>query len=247
VRHINELMAELAGISLLYIDEVVLVVDKPAGLPTLVDGYHPEAPFLAGLLKQAYGRIWTVHRLDKETSGVIVFARTAEAHRALNTQLEQRQALKSYHALVNGVPAWQDFIADQSLLADGDRRHRTVVDERSGKPARTELHVLERFAGYALVEARPRTGRTHQVRAHLATLGHPLIADRLYGANQTRLASSLPPGGAQAERQPFMDRLALHAWSLSFEHPSSRERLEIQAPYPPDFERAVEILRRAAR
>ena len=168
-------------ILVLYLDNHLLVVAKPAGLPTLVDGYHPEAPYLVGVLKATYGRLWVVHRLDRETSGVIVFARTAAAHRPLNTQFEQRQALKPYHALVQGLPAWDSQNIHLPLRPDGDRRHRTVVDPQHGKPAETGLRVLERFDRCALLQAVPHTGRTHQIRAHLAALGHPIAADPLYG------------------------------------------------------------------
>ena len=216
-------------IPVLYLDEHLLVVAKPAGLPSLVDGYHPEAPFLTGILKETYPALWVVHRLDRQTSGVMVFARTAAAHRELNTQFERRRAVKTYHALVHGQPAWDDRSIHLPLRADGDRRHRTVVDPRHGKPAETDVLVLERFDHIALLQATPHTGRTHQLRAHLAASGHPIVSDPLYG-------------GAELHGLP---RLGLHAFSLRLFHPGSAEEMVFSAPYPEDLAQAINLLRLA--
>ena len=220
----------------LYLDEALLVVNKPAGLPTLVDGYQREAPYLVGLLGELYGRVWVVHRLDKDTSGVIVFARTAQAHRELNNQFEQRRANKVYHALVIGQPEWDEKTIDLPLRPNGDRRHRTVIDPQGGKPSSSVLRVLERFSGYALVEASPRSGRTHQIRAHLAAAGNPLMADDLYrGPGRVKTDSTMDPAP--------IDRLGLHARSLTLIHPLSGQPQRFEAPYPRDFARALEALR----
>lgn len=220
-------MTDLPAGLVLWADEALLVVDKPAGLPTLVDGYHPEAPFLVGWLKSVYDPLWVVHRLDRDTSGALVFARSAEAHRSLNTQFERRQASKCYHALALGDPSWEEKTVDLPLQVDGDRRHRTVVDTRRGKASLTRLRILERFKGCFLVEATPLTGRTHQIRAHLAAVGHPIATDRLYGG----------------EPQSWIDRLALHALSLTLFHPTTGEQMTFQTPYPGDFSSALEQMR----
>jgi RluA family pseudouridine synthase len=219
----------------LYLDEHLLVIDKPAGLPVLPDGYHPEAPYVRSVFEPLFGRLWTVHRLDRGTSGVLLLARSAAAHRELNTLFEKRQVEKRYHALVVGSPAWDAITADMPLLADGDRQHRTRVDARLGKPAVTELHVLERLGGYTLIEAAPHTGRTHQIRSHLAALALPIAGDKLYGGGETL---SLPRAGA-----PRLERIALHAWSLEIDHPATRARARFQAPYPADLKEMVEYLR----
>lgn len=225
-------------------DEALLVVDKPAGLPTLPDGYDPQAPHLKSLLEPEYGRLWIVHRLDRFTSGVIVLARTAQAHRALNAQFQEHTVEKVYHAIVTGDPDWDEMTIDLPLRADGDRRHRTLVDSQSGKPSVTRFRVMERFAGYSLVQAVPHTGRVHQIRAHLRAAGFPLAGDALYGgallwATWDRQGSALEEGTGS----PLLARPALHAWSLTFQHPLTGQRRRFEAPYPPDLEAALAALR----
>jgi tRNA pseudouridine32 synthase / 23S rRNA pseudouridine746 synthase len=138
-------MSEPNEILTLFADEALLAVNKPLGLPSLPDGYDPDAPHLRSVLEPVYGRLWTVHRLDRETSGVVLLARTAEAHRHLNTQFQEQRVVKIYHALVLGDPAWDKRTIRLPLRGDGDRRHRTVVDHKRGKPAVTHLRVFERF------------------------------------------------------------------------------------------------------
>lgn len=219
--------------AILWLDEALLIIAKPAGLPTLPDGYRPENLHVRGLLEPDFGRLWIVHRLDKDTSGVLVLARSAAAHRALNTQFEQQQTQKRYHALVWGRPDWSETTVRLPLRVDGDRRHRTVVDAQRGKPAHTDLQVLESFVAFTLLEATLHTGRTHQIRAHLNAIGLPIVNDLLYDrAFSTR--SARPAG---------IERLALHARELRLWHPLSGEALQIIAPYPPDFTALLNGLR----
>jgi RluA family pseudouridine synthase len=177
---------------------------------------------------------------------VIVFARTAQAHRSLNTQFAKRVAAKLYHALVRGAVEWQEKLVELPLRPDGDRKHRTVIDPASGKPAATQLRLLERFRDYSLVEAEPKTGRTHQIRAHLAAIGHPIVGDALYGDGHGLLLSDLKPGykGEKSAQAPLLGRLGLHARSLTFEHPETLETLRFEAPYPKDMTSALEQLRK---
>lgn len=221
----------MAQVAVLYQDEYLLAIDKPAGLPTLPDGYDRAAPHVRGVLEPDFGRVWIVHRLDRWTSGVLLLARSAEAHRALNGQFDARAVKKTYHAIVSGRPAWPERTLAWPLRADGDRRHRTVIDPVGGKPAITHVRVLERFAAAALIEARPATGRTHQIRAHLARAGHPLLGDELYGASGTI---------------GVVERPALHARSIEFTHPITHQPLSIDAPYPEDFGTALAALRSSA-
>jgi RluA family pseudouridine synthase len=209
-------------------DEEVLVINKPAGLSVLPEGWDPEAPYLVKTLEQEYGRIWVIHRIDKITSGVIVFALTAEAHRDLNIQFEKHQVEKTYHAIVNGIPAWDEKTTKFPLRVNVGHKHRTMVDNKNGLRSETRLKVLKRHDAHALVEARPLTGRTHQIRVHAYALGHPLLADALYSAPETKLIA----------------RPALHAYSLGFVHPQTKETMTFTAPYPEDFQSALHGLKR---
>lgn len=212
--------------NILFADEHLLVLDKPAGIPVLPDGWEKDAPYLVKLLEGEFGKVFIVHRLDKTTSGVMVFARTAEAHRALNIQFENHEAEKVYHAILEGNPNWNEKVAKFPLRADVGKKHRTAVDDRRGKPSETRFRILKRYQAGALVEAKPLTGRTHQIRVHAYALGHPLVGDVLYGASFTDLIL----------------RPALHAHSLAFAHPARGERLTFRAEAPEDFVSALERL-----
>jgi RluA family pseudouridine synthase len=216
-------------------DEALVVVNKPAGLLTLPDGYDPLRPHLRAVLEPHLGRLWIVHRLDRDTSGIILLGRSAAAHRNLNRQFELHQVEKIYHAIVCGAPEWETITIDLPLRANVGRRKRTAVDLDHGKTAQTFLRRLERLTtavqvDYSLVEARPQTGRTHQVRAHLAAFGFPVAGDPLYGPT--------PQCG-----QALIKRTALHAWQLQISHPVTEAPLTWQAPYPDDFQSALQVLR----
>jgi RluA family pseudouridine synthase len=219
-------MALDAASLLLWSDEHLVAINKPSGLLSLPDGYRPEKPHLRAIMEPNLGRLWMVHRLDRETSGVMVLARSAEAHRNLNEQFEEQQVSKIYHALVVGNPPWETHHVSLPLRPNGDRRHRTVADRRHGKAAVTGLKVLRQLDGWALVEAAPKTGRPHQIRAHLAAIGHPVVADALYGKRDH-------PSHHQIER------LALHALSIAFSHPILGTPSYFKAPYPEDLAAAL--------
>lgn len=217
---------------ILWQDESLLVINKPAGLLTIPDGYDPSLPSVARLFRAIFGKIFIVHRLDKDTSGVLILALTAPAHRQLNDQFSGRQTEKVYHALCAGAPSWDHLPVDAPLLKNGDRNHRTIIDVQHGKPAATDLSVLARYSAAALLEARPHTGYTHQIRAHCAYIGFPLLCDALYRR---------PTAPAEPEGLPIR-RIALHACAISILHPFTGERLAFSAPYPLDFSAAVEWL-----
>ena len=230
------MLFSIMTLSIIYSDKELLIVNKPPGIATVPGGWEKDAPNLVELLEADLGRVWIVHRLDKITSGAIVFARTAEAHRTLSLLFESRSVTKTYHTIVCGAPRWNEHTARHPLRINVGHGHRTVVDHVKGKPAKTRFHVLERFAvpapdrGYALLEAMPATGRTHQIRAHLAALGFPILADSLYGAPLVGQDSILSP-----------HRPALHAYSLEFEFNGTP--FSFTAPYPDDFAQALQKLR----
>lgn len=211
---------------ILHEDEHLLIVDKSAGLPVLPDGWEKDAPYLLKILEEKHGKLWIVHRLDKVTSGVMVFARDAETHRALNIQFENHGAEKIYHAIIQGNPKWEEKTAKHPLRANVGHKHRTIVDDKNGKPSETRLKVIKRYQESALVEAKPMTGRTHQIRVHTYALGYPLLGDRLYGAEETEIIT----------------RPALHSYSLTIE--KNGEQMKFKAPYPDDFRVALDTLKR---
>ncbi len=215
-------------------DDYLIVLDKPAGLSVLPDGWEKDSQYLVRLLEERYGKIYVVHRLDKITSGVMVFARDAETHRALNIQFENHEAQKTYHAIVEGNPKWEEKVAKHPLRANVGHKHRTMVDDKRGKPSETRFRVIKRYQARteqgrseaALLEAKPMTGRTHQIRVHAYALGHPLVEDVLYGS---RDRYGIP-------------RPMLHAQTLSLIHPTTKERVKFSAPHPGDFEDAIKII-----
>jgi RluA family pseudouridine synthase len=209
--------------SVIYEDTHLLCINKPAGLRSLPDGYHRELPHLRSVLEPIFGRLWIVHRLDKDTSGVILLARSADAHKSLNQQFQDRDTFKIYHGIIQGSPYWETVNISSPLRVNGDHRHRTVVDNNCGKSASTDCRVLKRLASSTLLSIRPHTGYTHQIRSHLSSIGFPLLADTLYGA-------IIPP-----PRLGDFNRIALHAYSIQFRHPEIGENMELTAPYPYDF------------
>ena len=218
--------------NIIYIDDHIIVLNKPAGLPVLPDGWEKDAPYLVKMLEEEFGKLFIIHRLDKITSGVMVFARDAETHRSLNMQFEKHEAQKVYHAIVEGNPKWNEKITKFPLHANVGHKHRTIVDDKHGKPSETRFRILKRYPesdlseASALVEAQPMTGRTHQIRIHAAALGHPLLGDVLYGAAETQLTA----------------RPALHAYSLTFTHPATNERITFKAEHPTDFATTLKLL-----
>jgi RluA family pseudouridine synthase len=216
-------MDALSAAQILHRDDSILVVNKPAGLSVLPEGWDKDAPYLVKILEEEFPKIWVVHRIDKITSGVIVFALTAEAHRSLNIQFEKHEVEKKYHALINGAPNWEEKTTKFPLRVNVGRRHRTMVDDRNGVRSETRFRLLERYQAGALVEAMPVTGRTHQIRVHASAMRHPLMGDILYGAPETNVIS----------------RPALHARSLTFTHPQTGKRMTVQADYPIEFATAI--------
>jgi tRNA pseudouridine32 synthase / 23S rRNA pseudouridine746 synthase len=210
----------------IYADSNILVANKPAGLASVPGSWEEDSDSLVSTLEAEHGHLWVVHRLDKVTSGLMLFARNAEAQRRLSMQFEHHETHKLYHAITAGVPAWKNHTARHPLRTNVGHSHRTIVDNAKGKPCETTFHVMERFDGYALLSAAPATGRTHQVRVHAYALGLPLLGDTLYSAPATEL----------------IGRPALHAQSLDFTY--ENKPFHFTAPYPEDFAQALASIRK---
>ena len=232
-------MKQTPAYTVLFADEALVVLNKKSGLLTAADRYDAEAPRVDTAAEAEFGRLFAVHRLDRDTSGAVIYARTAQAHQLLCAQFENRQVTKIYHALINGRPAWKQFRADSPLLPDGDARHRTVVSKRHGKPSQTDFTCLGSCGMFSWIEARPLTGRTHQIRAHLAEQHLSIVCDPLYGGSikPVRLSDIKRSWkGDPFEERPLLSRLALHAYRIEFAHPLTGEALAVTAPYPNDMD-----------
>ena len=233
---------------LLYKDEALLVFDKPSGLLVVPDRFDGSRPHLMGMVQSRFSDACVnVHRLDGPTSGVVVFARNADIVRKLGVQFETGQVTKRYLALVTHSPATTEGLIEAPLAADPWCPGRMRVHAR-GKASRTDYQVRERWrSGHALLDLAPRTGRTHQIRVHLAHLGFPVLADSLYGSERGLYLSDLKPryrAKAGITERPLLGRLALHAQRLVLHHPISDSSVEITAPLPKDFTVALKYLRR---
>ena len=229
---------------LIYADDAVLVLHKPSGLLS-VPGRGPEnQDCLSTRVQQQFADAQIVHRLDMGTSGLLVMARGLQAQRHLQRQFAQRQAEKGYIAIVQGQPVaepMQWHTIDAPLIVDWPNRPRSIIDTTHGKPSRTcwrivpagaqhpglAAHFYRPDAPHALVELAPETGRSHQIRVHMQSIGHPVVGDPIYGLKH----------GVAAPR------LMLHAHTLAFTHPRTGERMALTAPPPQAFLDGVEKLR----
>lgn len=225
--------------TVIYSDEDILVLNKRSGLLIAADRYDEDAPRLDLEAEKEFGRLYAVHRIDKDTSGCVIYAKTPEAHRSLSMQFENREVEKIYHALVYGRPLWETKTVDSKLLPDGDSRHRTTVNSKFGKPSVTDFRLIGVCGPFSWIEARPKTGRTHQIRAHLQSIGLSIVCDPLYSGNQkpVRLSDIKKRwnGDTETER-PLLSRLALHAYSLKIKHPKTGEEMTFKAEYQKDME-----------
>lgn len=230
-------------LDVVYEDEALVIIDKPAGLVVHPGAGNPTGTLMNGLLHHApelaeLPRAGIVHRLDKETTGLLLVAKTLPAHTALVRALSEREISRRYHAVCQGVLTGGGSIDAPIGRHPVDRTRMSVVD--IGKPALTHYKVFERYRGHSYVDVRLQTGRTHQIRVHFAHRRHPLVGDPVYGG---RLA--IPAGASESLTKTLRNfkRQALHAAELSFAHPISGGELKVEAPLPADFQRLLETLR----
>jgi len=239
----NDLVPEPIALTVLHEDDHVLVIDKPAGMVvhpgagnatgTLAAAALAHAPAIAGV--GGPRRPGIVHRLDKDTSGVLVMAKTRAAYEGLTAQLVERSVTRRYVAVVHGRVGLTAGVVDAPMGRDPSHRQRMAVRPAGkGKRAVTHYRVVERFPHFTYLELRLETGRTHQIRVHMASLGHPIVGDRTYGRSHGK--------------QPIASEgLALHAVTLAFLHPISQKRLEFTAAFPLRLERLLSQLRTMIR
>jgi 23S rRNA pseudouridine1911/1915/1917 synthase len=244
----SHLLPEALPLEIVYEDRDLLVVNKPPGLVTHPGAGHRTGTLLNALLHHCpelqeigdVSRPGLVHRLDKDTSGLLVVAKTDLAHRSLVNQFQKHEVKKKYLALVWGrLPQREGRIA-QEIGRHPTERHKMSVHARRGKEAVTRWRVVQEFSGpLTLLELTIETGRTHQIRVHLTSLGHPVLGDATYGGGASRLKSAPP---ALSGLRPLVKRQMLHAWQLKFTHPRSGEEVGWEAALPGDFQGVMDYL-----
>jgi 23S rRNA pseudouridine1911/1915/1917 synthase len=243
----SHLLPEALALDIIYEDRDLLVLNKPPGLVVHPGAGHRDGTLLNALLHHCpelaeigeVSRPGLVHRLDKDTSGLLVVAKTALAHQALVGQFAARETKKQYLALVWGRLAETEGLIDQDIGRHPTQRHKMSAHPRRGKAAVTRWRVRREFPGpLTLVELSPETGRTHQLRVHLASLGHPVLGDATYGGGVSRLATVVKLW----DLKPLVHRQLLHAWRLTVTHPRRGDRLTWEAALPEDFQEVLVFL-----
>jgi len=230
---------------IIYEDENLIALNKPSGLLSIPDREGKDIS-LKKLLIEKYGNIFTVHRLDKGTSGLIIFAKNETTHKHLSLQFEERQTEKIYLGLVLGSLAEKKGRID-ALITEHPAKKGLMTVHRKGKESLTDYEVLEDFKIFSWVQFQIHTGRTHQIRVHAKYIGHPIVCDELYGDGKPILLSSLKHkfklSKNELEERPILNRLALHALSLQFVN-TNGEIIKLEAPLPKDLRALLQQLRK---
>jgi 23S rRNA pseudouridine1911/1915/1917 synthase len=232
-------------IDTLYEDEDLIIVNKPAGLLVIPDRFNAELPSLGRALEAKFGeKIWIVHRLDRDTSGVICFAKNDVAHRYLSTLFQERDVTKHYTGLVNGIVIPTEGRIDKPIVEHPFIKGK-MTTAKKGKESATDYKVLEQWALYSLMDFHIHTGRTHQIRVHLQSIGHSIVCDELYGDGKPFLLSGIKRKYRLSDHdeveRPLLSRLALHASSLEFKKEDGTE-IKAVAPLPRDIAACVKQL-----
>ena len=227
----------------LFENEDLVAINKPSGLLTIPDREGKDVS-LKQLLKARYGEIFTVHRIDRDTSGIVVFAKNEDTHKYLSKQFEARETKKTYKGLVLGAPAHSSGTIDEPIAEHPVKKGLMTV-HRKGKECITEYNVEETFRLYSLLQFNILTGRTHQIRVHMKFVGHPIVCDSLYGDGKPLLISQIKSrynlSKSEEEERPILNRLALHAWKLSFTGVGG-EKFHLEAPLPKDLRASIQQL-----
>ena len=252
----REPVAQDISVPIIHEDDSIVVVDKPAGLVVHPahgnwDGTLVNALLGRGTTLSALGsgdRPGVVHRLDKDTSGVIVLAKTDRAYQSLATQFKEKQTQKIYHALVHGHVRSRSIVVEEPIARHPVHRQRMAVAARGGRAARTDVFVVDTFHHFDYIRVSTHTGRTHQIRVHMAHVGNPLLGDSLYGGRRSRGTGNTARTKATIERlMKLMPRHALHASQLTLTHPDHDSRVTFVSALPADMRAALELLHREDR
>ncbi|MFM2339296.1 MAG: hypothetical protein RL115_2489 [Bacteroidota bacterium] len=234
--------------TILFENEDFVALNKPSGLLSIPDRMGKEIS-LKNLLIEKYKSIFTVHRLDKDTSGLIVFAKNETAHKALSAQFENRQTVKIYKGLVLGNPAETKATVNVPIT-EHPADNGTMIVHRKGKEAITDYEVVQSFGIYSLLQFQIHTGRTHQIRVHMKDIGNPIVCDVLYGDGKPVLVSSFKKkfnlAKSAEEEKPILGRLALHAFSLTIKGPDGKV-YALEAPLPKDIRATLQQLEKWKR
>ncbi|MBS1949404.1 MAG: hypothetical protein OJF59_000403 [Cytophagales bacterium] len=227
----------------LFQDNDFILVNKPPFISTLEDRNDPSN--ILALARQVEPDPQVCHRLDKDTSGVLAIARNPEAYRHLSMQFENREVVKTYHAIVDGAHFFENKLVDRAILKLNDG---TVKIAREGKPAQTYFNTEQVFKNHTLIKCNPITGRMHQIRIHLTTLNAPITGDDMYGGKPFMVSSVKRNFQLKkwTEEQPLIKRMALHAFSIEFALISGK-KIRVEAPYPKDFKALLNQLQTHAR
>ncbi len=247
---VKEITPEDIPLNIIYEDDHIIVINKQANLIVHPARGYKKGTLINGLVYYAKQlstgsedfRPGIVHRLDRNTTGVLIVAKTDTAHWRIARQFEQRQTKKTYLAIAHGVPELTADCVNQPLGVHPRFRERYAVRAEGGKESVTFYEVMEVFRGYSLIKVSPRTGRTHQIRVHLAYIKHPIVSDTMYGGKVVypwQIEDREP-----AAEEPLMPRVALHAWRLEIKHPETEKLITFEAPPPADMQNLLEQLRK---
>ena len=231
--------------SIIFENSDFVVVDKPSGLLSIPDREGDELS-LKRILKDKYGEIYTVHRLDKDTSGLIVFAKNEETHKFLSQSFEERTVEKYYQGIVKGTLHEKEKTINAPIAQNTVKKTQMIIHKR-GKESVTDYRVLEEFRKFTFVEFSIHTGRTHQIRVHMQYAGHPIVCDNLYGDGEPVYLSSVKKNynlsKDELEERPLLNRLALHAFRLRFTD-ANGIKFDFEAPLPKDMSALLQQLRK---
>ena len=233
---------------IIFENEHFIAINKPSGLLSIPDRFGKD-PSLKTILQEQFGKIFTVHRIDKDTSGLIIFAKDEATHKDLSQKFEGRDVEKYYLGLVNGTMMNRQGTVDIPIM-EAPGKTTLMMTNKKGKPSITNYNVLEEFGLYSLVQFQILTGRTHQIRVHAKYLGNPIVCDELYGDGQPVLLSSIKRkfklSKNELEERPLLSRLALHSWQLKFTDAEGTNH-ELEAPLSKDLKALISQLKKNVR